>query len=679
MLVESEDLNADYVDSVEAQKERFDAVYTETDSFQKVIDSDDRDRLLDSMMPKEISNKLKKGYDQKYANEFLLSFTKNAESQLWPLVKRIVVHGKFPLLCNGMTLVDIPGSGDESIAMQELANNIAKGCTYIMHVSEVKQAKTNAAVRLAINCVRAPGCLVFNCFDSVKLDNPTKLKREFGLDIESGLDDLQKKQYIQNALTNAIAEMAMKKQVNIKNVKIFYMSAEQYLDNPDKRHDSSTGIVELMNHLQVTFEPRLKDHIARLEQSIQKLKLAITAVENDQVKKQEQSELEIEQTFNALVQKLREMFKAQEKAVANAISTVSPDEKVNVADVLKSTNYNAIRYELKQNCFNLNKELVDMITESITNTLVSQQQEIYVIVSTECRKFEDRALELSKGSMRVYLFLDHYRNFVQHIKMGMVKFQAEIDKSILHAVYNMQKSVYSEASAIRGKNAIRRIKAFIQTKTDDHYAAIITQASERIVSDGFLSKLLPPVEQQLVLQQQTMDSQEEEVEEETHVTANVGNKRKIDQVRGSIEQPRNTSLDVKPQQQLIDALTLLDTPTIFVDEGIIRSRTERDNLPGVVYIITSRKPDTWRVAEKKSKGAKSTGEVIVEFPVADTTLATQVLAKSILNPVRAITKGDDYFGAPYAIVYSVVENVVAFVNQLEVKSMYGGKRRKVKQ
>ncbi|KAF7347524.1 hypothetical protein MVEN_01508600 [Mycena venus] len=76
--------------------------------------------------------------------EYLSSSTGNFETAvLWPLVSKVEVCGRFPVLSSGIVLVDLPGHGDDDDARNDSAIEYIKKADGVILVTDVKRAQND--------------------------------------------------------------------------------------------------------------------------------------------------------------------------------------------------------------------------------------------------------------------------------------------------------------------------------------------------------------------------------------------------------------------------------------------------------------------------------------------------------------------------------------------------------
>ncbi|KAJ7157084.1 Dynamin family-domain-containing protein [Mycena filopes] len=64
-------------------------------------------------------------------------------SQLWPLVKRVTISGRFSVLTTGMVLVDLPGHGDHDNTRNNFATEYIKSADGVILVTDAKRAQND--------------------------------------------------------------------------------------------------------------------------------------------------------------------------------------------------------------------------------------------------------------------------------------------------------------------------------------------------------------------------------------------------------------------------------------------------------------------------------------------------------------------------------------------------------
>ncbi|KAJ7459043.1 hypothetical protein B0H11DRAFT_175447 [Mycena galericulata] len=75
--------------------------------------------------------------------EEYLSSSVTSGRALWPLVKRVEVSGRFPLLASGVILVDLPGHGDDDDTRNNLAAQYIKEAAGVILVVDSKRAQND--------------------------------------------------------------------------------------------------------------------------------------------------------------------------------------------------------------------------------------------------------------------------------------------------------------------------------------------------------------------------------------------------------------------------------------------------------------------------------------------------------------------------------------------------------
>ncbi|KAJ7897247.1 hypothetical protein B0H14DRAFT_2677519 [Mycena olivaceomarginata] len=73
--------------------------------------------------------------------QFLSSSSNSNSGALWPLVQRVEIRGRFPVLSTGVILVDLPGSGDDDEFRNNSAAEYIKTADGVILVADVKRAQ----------------------------------------------------------------------------------------------------------------------------------------------------------------------------------------------------------------------------------------------------------------------------------------------------------------------------------------------------------------------------------------------------------------------------------------------------------------------------------------------------------------------------------------------------------
>ncbi|KAJ7492267.1 hypothetical protein FB451DRAFT_524685 [Mycena latifolia] len=99
--------------------------------------------------------------------QYLSSSNNSNTSVLWPLVRRVEVSGRFPVLSTGIVLVDLPGHGDDDDTRNDFASAYIKEADGVILVTDVKRAQhdreTLAYLRKIITQLIIDGRSVEDC------------------------------------------------------------------------------------------------------------------------------------------------------------------------------------------------------------------------------------------------------------------------------------------------------------------------------------------------------------------------------------------------------------------------------------------------------------------------------------------------------------------------------------
>ncbi|KAJ7292966.1 hypothetical protein C8J57DRAFT_1267715 [Mycena rebaudengoi] len=75
--------------------------------------------------------------------EFLSSSASSTQPMLWPLVRRVEIRGNFAVLSTGITLVDLPGHGDNDDSRNNFADDYIKTADGIVFVTDARRAQND--------------------------------------------------------------------------------------------------------------------------------------------------------------------------------------------------------------------------------------------------------------------------------------------------------------------------------------------------------------------------------------------------------------------------------------------------------------------------------------------------------------------------------------------------------
>lgn len=142
----SEDTAADsqeLQEQIEAATEKIKAVY-QIDDIKEFLFPTDRDtacRLPDNIlqhmnsgsMPLKIEGKSPISL-RNAVRRYMVGRNQHHDAQYWPLIREIRIRGKFPILRNGVVLVDLPGLDDPNPAREQVTRNYLSDARYLWMV-----------------------------------------------------------------------------------------------------------------------------------------------------------------------------------------------------------------------------------------------------------------------------------------------------------------------------------------------------------------------------------------------------------------------------------------------------------------------------------------------------------------------------------------------------------------
>eukprot|EP00977_Amphora_coffeiformis_P018882 scaffold6771_cov158-Amphora_coffeaeformis.AAC.8 len=73
-------------------------------------------------------------------NDYVYRKGNGAQPQVWPLVRKVLIEGPWPILSSGVCLVDLPGILNSSSARAKVTEQNTQHCDHIMIVAEIKRA-----------------------------------------------------------------------------------------------------------------------------------------------------------------------------------------------------------------------------------------------------------------------------------------------------------------------------------------------------------------------------------------------------------------------------------------------------------------------------------------------------------------------------------------------------------
>lgn len=73
-------------------------------------------------------------------NDYVYRKGNGEQPQTWPLIRKVVLHGPWPVLSTGACLVDLPGVRDANAARARVSENYLQNCSFIWIVAPIKRA-----------------------------------------------------------------------------------------------------------------------------------------------------------------------------------------------------------------------------------------------------------------------------------------------------------------------------------------------------------------------------------------------------------------------------------------------------------------------------------------------------------------------------------------------------------
>ncbi len=234
----------------------------------------------------------------------------SSKKHLWPLVRRMVIKGPFPLLSSGIQLVDVPGLNDPDPVRNQIAQDLLQGAQLVWLVLSAKRAMTQAIMQFLTNSRLLTklesdgqlGSLVVVATHSDQYDEQG-LVEEFGLSDNASLNDLlnshrdRVRKEVHKALRRAWDETVAQAgehvdagtigdgRSRIEDVPFFSVSSTEFLGlrgvlktkrGPTFDKESQTGIPELSAWMTTDFVAReRKAHQSRITRRARKLLDAI--------------------------------------------------------------------------------------------------------------------------------------------------------------------------------------------------------------------------------------------------------------------------------------------------------------------------------------------------------------------------------------------------------------------
>lgn len=108
---------------------------------------------------------------QKWLKIYCATKDKEKGCQIWPIVKRVKIHGPFPILKEGLNFVDLPGLHDVNTAREKITKTYIQNARYLMVCSNYASLSSSPTIRDIIQISIANGTKITFCVTMIDAIN----------------------------------------------------------------------------------------------------------------------------------------------------------------------------------------------------------------------------------------------------------------------------------------------------------------------------------------------------------------------------------------------------------------------------------------------------------------------------------------------------------------------------
>lgn len=268
---------------------------------------------------------------QKYLKTYCTTKDKENGCQIWPIVKRVRIHGPFPILKEGLNFVDLPGLHDVNTAREKITKTYIQNARYLMVCSNYASLSSSPTIRDIIQISIANGTKITFCVTMIDAINYSDVSSNHELpDAEPYKVIIYETNRLQMLSQNIIFEEMEKfyknliefRKKEISSVPFFAVSGMEYNEFKRKKNkypEILNGINRLCNFIQDLANIKLID-LKHLVNHISEFKLEekTSDIDTEKIKKEKTEflneiqgviENKVKETFNnRLIQSSKEAY-----------------------------------------------------------------------------------------------------------------------------------------------------------------------------------------------------------------------------------------------------------------------------------------------------------------------------------------------------------------------------------